>query len=221
MKIKLNGQDREYPRSSMPIAKLLKAENVENPETVMVQLNGEFVKKEDYETIEVREADEIEFLYYMGGGQNRIHNLEPILKQHQFFKDLKPEYFEFIVGCASNVIFKQGDFIFRENEPADYFYLIREGLVAIEIAIPGKKPVVIQTVGPGDILGWSWFFSPYKARFNCRSNEEVRAISLDGKCLRDKCEKNHDLGYELFKRLAKVFTDRLEATRMQLLSLYD
>ncbi len=144
-----------------------------------------------------------------------METLEPILKKHPFFKDLEQEYLDFIVGCASNVVFKEGEIIMKENDPADKFYLIREGLVAIEIT----RSITIQTLQGGDILGWSWLIPPYRYRFNCRAVEKIRAIALDGKCLREKCEKNHDLGYELLKRLTGVFTQRLEATRKQIISL--
>ena len=144
-----------------------------------------------------------------------MKTLEPILKQHPFFKDLKQEYLDFIVGCASNVVFKEGEIVIKENDPADKFYLIREGMVAIEIT----RSITIQTLQGGDILGWSWLIPPYRYRFTCRVVENVRAIALDGKCLREKCEKNHDLGYELLKRLTGVFTQRLEATRKQIISL--
>ncbi|MFH1552247.1 MAG: cyclic nucleotide-binding domain-containing protein [Candidatus Omnitrophota bacterium] len=144
-----------------------------------------------------------------------METLEPILKKHPFFKDLEQEHLDFIVGCASNVVFKEGEIIMKENDPADKFYLIREGMVAIEIT----HTITIQTLQGGDILGWSWLIPPYRYRFNAKVVEKVRAVALDGKCLREKCEKNHDLGYELLKRLTSVFTQRLEATRKQIISL--
>ena len=148
-----------------------------------------------------------------------METLEPILKRHPFFKDLQQEYFDFILGCASNVVFKEDDIIMKENTPADKFYLIREGMVAIDIPIGINQSVTVQTASDGEILGWSWLIPPYRYRFNCRVVKNVRAIALDGKCLREKCEKNHDLGYELLKRLAGVFTQRLEAARKQIISL--
>jgi len=148
-----------------------------------------------------------------------MKTLEPILKKHPFFRDLDQEYLDFIVGCASNVVFKEGEIIMREQEPADKFFLIREGLVAIDIPISEVRVITIQTIGDGDIVGWSWLIPPYKYRFNCRIVKDTRAIVLDGKCLREKCEKNHNMGYELLKRLASVFTDRLESTRKQIISL--
>jgi CRP/FNR family transcriptional regulator, cyclic AMP receptor protein len=147
-----------------------------------------------------------------------IGTLEPILREHVFFRDLPSKYFDFIVGCASNVVFKPDDLILREGEPADKFYLIRNGRVAILIEHPG--PIIIQTIGGGDILGWSWLVPPYSYRFSAKAVENTRAVALDGKCFREKCEKNPDLGYEVLKRLVKVLTGRLEATRLQLLDIH-
>lgn len=148
-----------------------------------------------------------------------MKTLEPILKEHPFFKDLKQGYLDFIVGCASNVRFKEGEIILREEEPADKFYLIRDGKVAIYIAQP--ETITIQTIGKGEILGWSWLVPPYRYRFTARAVEDTRAIALDGRCLRGKCEENHEMGYELMKRLVNIFTQRLEATRIQLLDIYN
>jgi len=148
-------------------------------------------------------------------------SLEPILKEHPFFKDLKEKDLKFIVGCASNVVFKSGKIILKEGEAADKFFLLREGRVAIDIVLGQHKSITIQTIQEGDILGWSWLIPPHSNKFNAKALDDVRAITLDGKCLREKCETNHELGYELIKRLAKVFTRRLEVTRIQLLNLYN
>ncbi|MDP2922113.1 MAG: cyclic nucleotide-binding domain-containing protein [Candidatus Omnitrophota bacterium] len=149
-----------------------------------------------------------------------MESLKPILEKHPFFKELKPEYLDIIVGCATNVRFKEGETIQREGDPADKFYLIREGRVAIEISATSHHSITIQTIQAGDILGWSWLIPPHRYRFDTRAVEDVRAIALDGKCLRGKCEENHDLGYELIKRLAAIFTQRLEETRKQLINIY-
>ncbi|MFH0732155.1 MAG: cyclic nucleotide-binding domain-containing protein [Candidatus Omnitrophota bacterium] len=150
-----------------------------------------------------------------------METIRDILKQHSFFKDLKPEYLDFIAGCASNVSFKAGEVILREGEDADKFYVIRHGKISIDIATSRHNSITIQTIKDGDILGWSWLIPPHKHRFNSRAIEDTRATALDGKCLRNKCEENHDLGYELLKRLAVVFTQRLETTRLQLLDMYN
>ena len=92
--------------------------------------------------------------------------------------------------------------------------------MAVEVFVPNKGPVTIETIEGGEMLGWSWLFPPYKARFDARALNAVRALSLDGACLRTKCEKDPTLGYELTKRFTRLVVSRLEATRMQLLDLY-
>ncbi|MFH1783714.1 MAG: cyclic nucleotide-binding domain-containing protein [bacterium] len=150
-----------------------------------------------------------------------MQTLETVLKTHSFFRDLKQEYLELALGCATNVVFKPGEIILKEGKPADRFFLIREGRIAIEVPLESQRSITIQTIQGGDILGWSWLIPPHQNKFNCRTLDLTRAIALDGKCLREKCEKNHDLGYDLLMRIAKVFTSRLEATRLQLLNLYE
>ena len=149
-----------------------------------------------------------------------VESLEAIIADHSFFSDLEQRYVQSLTGCAANVRFDAGTYLFREGEPADRFYLIRQGKAAIEISAPPRKPIIVQTLGAGEILGWSWLVPPYQWRFHARAVEPVRAITLDGKCLRARCEENHDLGYELLKRFAQVMTQRLEATRFQLLDVY-
>lgn len=150
-----------------------------------------------------------------------METLEPILKEHPFLHDLKQEHFNIILGCASNVRFKPGEIIFREGEEANKFYLIRHGHVAIDIPLASHSALTIQTIHEGDILGWSWLIPPYRSHFHCRAVDDTRAIAFDGKCLRGKCETDHDLGFELLMRLTKVLTQRLQSTRIQLLDLYD
>ena len=116
--------------------------------------------------------------------------------------------------------FEAGGYLLREGEPADWFYLIRQGRVALELKAPGRPPVTIQTIREGEIAGVSWLIPPYRWTYDARAMELVRALALDGKCLRGKCEQDHDLGYDLMKRFMPVLIQRLQATRLQLLDLY-
>ena len=150
----------------------------------------------------------------------QMQTLEPYLVEHPFLKDLEPHHLKILVGCASNVRFDPGQFILRDGEEANNFYIIRHGKVAVELFATERGAITIQTVGEGDVLGWSWLISPYRWRFDARAVELTRAIALDGKCLRNKCEQDHDLGYELLKRFTQIITQRLEATRLQLMDLY-
>jgi CRP/FNR family cyclic AMP-dependent transcriptional regulator len=149
-----------------------------------------------------------------------MQTLEPILAAHPFFRDLPPAYLKLLVGCATNVRFDADTFLFRAGEEANQFFLLREGAVAMEAVAPGRPPVVVQTLGAGEILGWSWLIPPYHWMFDARTIEPTRAITLDGKCLRGKCEADHDLGYELLKRISHVLWERLQAVRLQLLDAY-
>jgi CRP-like cAMP-binding protein len=149
-----------------------------------------------------------------------METLEPILAEHPFLKGLEPQYLKLIIGCASNVRFKAGQFLFREGEEADQFYMIRQGKVAVEIRAPKGSSITVQTLGEGEVLGWSWLIPPYRWRFDARAVDLTRAIALDGKCLRTKSEEDHNLGYELLKRFSDIIVERLDATRLQLLDLY-
>jgi len=149
-----------------------------------------------------------------------IETLEGIVRQHPFFQNIEARHIELITGCARNVRFEKGQVIFHEGEEANEFYFIREGLVAVELMIPTKKFVRVQTIGEGDVLGWSWLVPPYRWRFDARACQPTRALGFDGKCLRTKCEEDHDLGYHLLKRFTSVVTERLDSTRLQLLDLY-
>jgi CRP-like cAMP-binding protein len=146
--------------------------------------------------------------------------MKDMLAEHSFFEGLGPKYLEYLAGCATNVVFEAGKQIFREGEPADHFYLIRHGKVSIEVYAPGPGSLSIQTIGEGEVVGWSWLVPPYEWRFDARAVDLTRAFALDGECLRGKCEEDKVLGYELAKRFVQVMVARIEATRLQLLDLY-
>lgn len=148
------------------------------------------------------------------------HTLEPIIREQPFFKGLEERHIQLVTGCAKNVRFEEGQVIFHEGGEANEFYLIREGLVSLNVIVPQKGATTVQTVGEGDMLGWSWLFPPYRWRFEARAQQATRTLAFDGKCLRGKCDDDHDLGYELLKRFSQVVTERLEATRLQLMDLY-
>ncbi len=149
-----------------------------------------------------------------------MRTLEGVLAGHPFFGGIDPRYLQLAVGCAANVRFTAGELVFREGRPADRFYLIRSGRIALETAARGHGSLTVQTLGDGEILGWSWLVPPYNWRFDGRAVETTRAIVFDGKCLREKCEEDHELGYELQKRVIGVLGQYLDATRFRLLDVY-
>jgi len=147
-------------------------------------------------------------------------NLTEILRKHPFLSDLEDEYLQTLLSCASNVTYSDGDYLFREGEEATKFFLIRTGKVALELHASERGTIRIETIGPGEVLGWSWLISPFRWHFDAIAVEDIRAFALDGKCLRTKCESDHDFGYEMYKRFSKILEHRIKITRLQLLDVY-
>ena len=146
--------------------------------------------------------------------------LEPLLSAHKFFAGLAPDHFALLVGCAANVSFPAGTFLFREGDPADTFYLIRQGRIALEVGAPGRGTIIVQTLAEDDVVGFSWLLEPHRWEFDGLAVERVLAIRMDGTCLRGKCERDPVLGYELMRRFSGLAVARLQATRLQLLDVY-
>jgi CRP/FNR family cyclic AMP-dependent transcriptional regulator len=149
-----------------------------------------------------------------------VHTLEPIIAELPLFKGMKPEHIQLIAGCAANVRFEAGEFLGREGQPADKFWVIRQGRVALEIHAPGRGSITLQTIAEDDVVGWSWLIPPHELRFDIHAVTETRALKFDGKCLHGKSRTDHELGHELLRRFAQVIVRRLEAMSLQLLDLY-
>ncbi|TVS00001.1 MAG: cyclic nucleotide-binding domain-containing protein [Rhodospirillales bacterium] len=148
------------------------------------------------------------------------HGLDRILARHPFFDGMPEGYRVLIQGCAANAVVKAGDYVYREGEPADRFYLIREGRVALEVYVPGRKPIVVDTLGSNELMNWSWLLPPYRCHFDARALELTRLITLDAVCLRAKMDEDPVLGYAVYKRFAPVVAARLAAARRQLTDMY-
>ena len=145
-------------------------------------------------------------------------SLDWIIAEHPFLRGLNPHQIRLLIDCAMFVRFKPDELIFREGDPANRFYLILEGKVSLESHRREQGSLPIETVQEGEVLGWSWLFAPYYWHFDARAVEETQAVFFYGTPLRDECEADHDLGYELVKRMAEVMLKRLNATRQQLLT---
>jgi len=146
--------------------------------------------------------------------------LASVLVDQPFFKGIPPEKLARIAECAHEVTFAAGDYLFREGDPANHFYFLTRGQVALQIHVPGRGEHTIQTVAEADVLGWSWLFPPYRWHFDGRALMLIRAIDFNALCLRGKCDEDHDLGYALMQRFGLVLFERLQATRLQLLDVY-
>jgi len=138
---------------------------------------------------------------------------------HPFLAGMNHAQLALLTDCAMPVRFKTGQTIFPEGEMANRFYLIERGKVVLESSVQLDNPVVIETIGAGDLLGWSWMFPPYVWNFTARATELTDAIFFYGTILREYCERDPSLGYELFKRMAPIMLRRLQAARKKMLSI--
>ena len=140
-----------------------------------------------------------------------------LIRMHPFFKDFDPHQQRLLADCAMEKTFEAGEVIFREGDPANRFYLILEGKVMLESYVLDRGRVEIQTIEAGDVLGWSWLLPPYYWQFDARAITPTKAIFFYATPLRDEAENDHELGYELYKRISGVMLKRLQATRRRLL----
>jgi CRP/FNR family cyclic AMP-dependent transcriptional regulator len=147
-------------------------------------------------------------------------SIDEVVAESPSFEGLGQDQLQLIAGCGRIAGFEGGDQLFSEGEPADVFYVLRHGRLALEMFMPGRGAMTVSTHGPGEVVGWSWLFPPYRWHLDGRALERGSAIVFDGKCLRQKADSDHHLGYELMKRFAAQMVARLQATRVQLLDVY-
>ena len=146
-----------------------------------------------------------------------MNPLQEAITRHNFFHGMRPEHSQLLVEGARSVPFKAGEILFREGEPANQFYLIQSGKVCLESLDPMRGTSVVEFIGPGDVLGWSWMFPPFSWHFQARAVEAGHAIVMNGGHLLVTAEGHPDFGYQLMKRMAQVVIHRLQATRKRLL----
>ena len=149
-----------------------------------------------------------------------METFERLLLAHPFLAGIDPAFGQLLAGCTRNLRFAPGQYLFREGAPADEFYLVREGRVALEMHAPAGPPIVIATLGAGELVGASWLVPPYRWGFDAKATTDTRAFGLDATCLREKCDADHHLGYEMMRRLLPVMVRRMQAARQQMLDVY-
>jgi CRP-like cAMP-binding protein len=146
--------------------------------------------------------------------------MRELLEAHPFMRGMNEETLDLIAGCARNVTFEPGERLCSEGQCADTFYLVRRGRVSIKVHAPGRGSIVIETVGPGEVVGWSWMVPPYLWTFDAEAAEPVGCVAIDGACVRAKALQDPALGFALLSKVSETLLARLQATRMRLLDLY-
>lgn len=152
--------------------------------------------------------------------QTEIEPMTARVARHPFLAGMNRTQLAFLTDCALTSCFKAGEIIFREGQPADRFYLIEKGKVVLESGTDYGEPVVIETIGAGDLLGWSWTMPPYVWHFTARAVAPTQAIHFASTILRQYCERDHSLGFELHKRMSAVMMRRLQAARKKMLAIH-
>ena len=149
-----------------------------------------------------------------------MEGFERVVSEHRFFAGLDAGFLKLVCGCAKNVRFEAGQYLFHEGDAADWLYLVRYGRVALTATMLGRGTTIFQTVSVGEVVGLSWLVPPFRWTYDAKALELTRAIAIDAACLRGKCEQNHDLGYEMMKRFVPVLIERLQASQLQVLDVY-
>jgi CRP/FNR family cyclic AMP-dependent transcriptional regulator len=153
--------------------------------------------------------------------ESQAASLCALIKQQPFFKGLNARQLELLTGSALEMKFETGATIFEEGSPANRFYLILTGQVELAAEMEDRNVIPIQTLGPGDDLGWSWLFPPYCLHFRARAMVPTTTIFFYGTRLREQCEQDHELGYQIMKRTAEVATEALRVTQKRLMQYID
>jgi CRP/FNR family transcriptional regulator, cyclic AMP receptor protein len=143
------------------------------------------------------------------------------LSNHPFLSGLSKTQLALLAPFTQQITLTADQFLGRERELATAFYLIQSGRVAIELRKSGRSPVRVQILRRGDSVGWSWLVPPHRWQFDVRVLDTVQALAFDAEALRQQCEADHELGYQLLKRLITVVGGRLAATQRQLLDQHE
>jgi CRP/FNR family transcriptional regulator, cyclic AMP receptor protein len=143
-----------------------------------------------------------------------------LLNAQPFLAGLTDRQLDRLSMWAKRSLFHAGNRVFREGTPAERFWLIREGRVDLDTHVPGRGDVIVESLGPGAVLGWSWLFPPYRWHFGAVATQTTFGIELDGPGVRQLCQRDPSLGYDLSTRFMQVMLERLQATRLRLLDLY-
>ena len=147
-------------------------------------------------------------------------DMETILAEHEFLAGLEHRHIVEMASYARLLTYNAGEYLLRRGEPAECLFLIRQGTVSIEVYHPSRGAVVLETVGAGRVVGWSWLISPYTWSFDGRATALTRGVCVSGPKLREACVTDHEFGYQMLMRFTNVLARRVEAARLQLLDMY-
>ena len=139
------------------------------------------------------------------------------LGSHTIFSDLSPAHIESLAKHGKEKAFAAGDLLFRQDEPAEHFYILMDGVIEVEVPSIMGPALLVQTLGADDVLGWSWLIPPYKWTFEAKAKRDSSVLEFDGKALLQACEQDTGFGYALMKRFTGLMSQRLHAARLKMM----
>lgn len=148
-----------------------------------------------------------------------METVADLLLDHPFFEGVDPGAVATLAGCATLVHVETGRYLFRDHEPADAFYLLRHGSIALQLHTPTGE-MILDTAHDDEVVGWSWAVPPYRWTFDACATAPTGAIRFDAVCVRDLCARDPALGYALLQRVVQVMARRVHSARVRLLDLY-
>jgi CRP-like cAMP-binding protein len=150
-----------------------------------------------------------------------MQSKDDYLSTHEFFAGLNEDFMQFLSACATEKKFSKGEVLFQQGKKANTFYLVRKGLVSVQVPALVGPVLELQILGENQLLGWSWLIPPYRWNFLARAVEDTVVLEFDGSAILAQCEKDPKFGYELFKRFTALMSERLDAARQKMMDQWN
>lgn len=142
------------------------------------------------------------------------------LHEHPFLKGLDPQFLASLEALTGERTFATGEQVIREGDRANEFLLLIHGKVALELVAPDRPRLSLLTIGPGEIVGWSWLIPPHIWQVDARALKPTRTLVMDGAALCKVLEERPRDAYAFLLRLIPVITRRLEIARIQVMDIH-
>ncbi|HYB77479.1 MAG TPA: cyclic nucleotide-binding domain-containing protein, partial [Thermoplasmata archaeon] len=133
---------------------------------------------------------------------------------HPFFVGLDPTLVHAMISKAEERTYDVGEMLVREGRPAEEFFLVVDGKVALEVGSADRGAITVETIGRGEILGWSWLVAPYRWRFDARATKPTQVVAINAAAARYALAAHPALAYQFLLKFLPVIAERLENTRV-------
>lgn len=150
-----------------------------------------------------------------------VDDIETTLAEHEFFAGMKAQDLKFLASCAKHRQLRGNQVLFGYGAPADEFFVLLTGGVTLEVAAIEGPALVLQTLGPGAVLGWSWLIPPYRWSFQARADAETEVLEFNGKVILARCESDPEFGYDVLKRFSSLMSERLSYARSRMMEAWN